>query len=83
MVDDAERYRKAATDALKMLDWCIFYFRHEGQSEIAAGLERNRAYIRERLTGEPEETLRALPEKVPSVNPLRKTLEALGLKRAR
>lgn len=51
---EAERYKKAATDALKVLDWCIWYFRYENQGEIAARLERNRGYIRRRLTGEPK-----------------------------
>jgi hypothetical protein len=85
MSQDADRYREAASDALKMLDWCIFYFRHEGHGEIAKRLEQNRDYIREQLTGEPEETLEAQGEtrplaNVPMVNPLRRALEAVGLK---
>lgn len=82
---EAERYKRAATDALKLLDWCIWYFRYENHGEIATRLEQNRAYIRERLTGEPEEVLaagnraRALAD-VPVVKPLRKMLESIGLK---
>jgi hypothetical protein len=82
---EAERYRQAATNALKLLDWCIWYFRHENHGEIATRLEQNRAYIRERLTGEPEEVLAAkgasrLQVEVPVVKPLRKMLETVGLK---
>jgi hypothetical protein len=82
---EAERYRRAATDALKLLDWCIWYFRYENHGEIATRLEQNRAYIRERLTGEPEEALSAIrrPRRladVPVVKPLRKMLQSLGLK---
>jgi hypothetical protein len=80
---DADRYRKAATDALKVLDWCIWYFKYENQGEIATRLEQNRSYIRKQLTGEPEETLRAkrkapAPKNALRANPLRKTLQAIG-----
>ena len=83
---EAERYKRATTDALKLLDWCIWYFRYENHGEIATRLEQNRAYIREQLTGEPEEVLsaksqaRALAD-VPVLKPLRKVLESIGLKK--
>ena len=85
MSANTERYRKAATDALKTLDWCIFYFRHEGHGAIAERLERNRAYIRMNLTGEPEETLQAVSEALPQdkesiLNPVRRALDAIGLR---
>jgi hypothetical protein len=84
MATDTERYRKAATDALKMLDWCIFYFRHEGQSEIATRLEQNRSYIRRKLTGEPEEKLHAISDGLQGnaspLKPVRRALDAISLK---
>jgi hypothetical protein len=81
----AAECKRAAEDALKALDWCIWYFRYENQDEIAARLERNRDYIRERLSGEPKQTptipKRKRPQAgVPSVKPVRKLLKAIGLK---
>lgn len=46
---EAERYKKAATDALKLLDWCIEYFADNKQGSVAAKLARNRNHIRQRL----------------------------------
>jgi hypothetical protein len=46
---DADRYRRAAADALEQLDWCIGYFHGAGKPGIAAALSRNRTTIRERL----------------------------------
>jgi hypothetical protein len=81
---EAERYRKAATDTLKMLDWCIFYFRHEGRAEIATRLEKNCAYIRTKLTGEAEESLQAMgdgpQDEAAALNPVRRALDAIGLR---
>lgn len=48
---EAERYKKAATDALTLLDWCIEYFADNRQGKIAQQLARNRSHIRERLKG--------------------------------
>jgi hypothetical protein len=80
---EADRYKKVATNALKMLDWCIWYFGHEGQSEIAKRLEQNSAHIRERLIDEPDPTLPAergtSPQANVPVRPLRKVLKAIGL----
>lgn len=73
---EADRYRRAATDALKVLDWCIWYFHYEGQGEIASRLERNRAHIRGRLEGASEEATNGSP----AAKPVRKVLEAIGLK---
>jgi hypothetical protein len=72
---NADRYRRAASDALKMLDWCIWYFRYENQAGIATRLERNRDHIRERLTDEPDRAPRTS-----SGSPVRKMLKAIGLK---
>jgi hypothetical protein len=84
MPADVDRYRRAATDALKLLDWCIFYFRQEGHSAIATRLEENRAYIRRKLTGQPEETLQAMSEGLrggsPALNPVRRALDVIGLR---
>lgn len=46
---EADRYRKAATDALSLLDWCIEYFADNRQQGIASRLARNRNHIRARL----------------------------------
>ena len=52
--NDAERYRRAAEDALQQLDWCIGYLHGSNKSKIAAGLSRNRAYIRRELLNRAE-----------------------------
>ncbi len=82
---DTDRYKRAADDALKVLDWCIWYFRYENQGEIATRLERNRDHIRDRLNGEPEQALtprrRTHPQAdTPAMKPVRKLLKAIGLK---
>jgi hypothetical protein len=48
---EADRYKKATVDALKLLDWCIEYLADNRQGKLADQLSRNRAYIRERLNG--------------------------------
>lgn len=84
MSGERDRYKRAGDDALKMLDWCIWYFRYENQGEIATRLERNRDHIRERLRGEPEQ-VPATPRRMrsqadaPAVKPVRKLLKAIGL----
>jgi hypothetical protein len=52
---DADRYEKAATHALEMVDWCIGYLVGIHKDQIASRLASNRSYIRERLMKEPEE----------------------------
>ena len=81
---ETERYKRAAHDALKVLDWCIWYFRYENQGEIATRLERNRDYIRGRLGGDAEQTPSTSRRKRPHVEapakkPVRKLLKAIGL----
>lgn len=49
---EAARYKKAATDALTLLDWCIEYFADGRHGRIAGQLARNRNHIRARLDGE-------------------------------
>ena len=51
----SERYRRAATDALEMLDWSIGYLVGTHKDRIASQLARNRSYIREQLLQEPAE----------------------------
>lgn len=46
---EAERYKKAATDALTLLDWVIEYFADNKQGPLAAKLARSRNSIHERL----------------------------------
>lgn len=49
---DADRYKKAATDALTLLDWCIEYFASNGRGRIARQLARGRNHVHERLNRE-------------------------------
>ena len=53
--DETERYRRAAQDALEMLDWCIGYLVGTHKEGIASQLASNRRFIREKLMREPEE----------------------------
>lgn len=46
---ESDRYKKAANDALSLLDWCIQYFADNRQGRIAQQLARNRNHIRGRL----------------------------------
>jgi hypothetical protein len=55
--DEAERYRRAAEDALQQLDWCIGYLHGIRKTRISRTLSRNRNYIREGLMGRPSEEL--------------------------
>jgi hypothetical protein len=42
---DADRYKKAASDALILLDWCIEYFADSRHERIAGQLARSRRRI--------------------------------------
>jgi hypothetical protein len=57
--DEADRYRKAADDALQQLDWAIGYLHGIHKVEISKALAKNRSYIRRRLMGREEESLPA------------------------
>ena len=46
---ETDRYKKAATDALTLLDWCIEYLADNRQERLAKQLARNRNHIRGRL----------------------------------
>ena len=55
--DEADRYRKAAEDALQQLDWAIGYLHGIRKVEISKALAKNRSYIRTRLMEREEEPL--------------------------
>jgi hypothetical protein len=55
--NDADRYRRAAEDALQQLDWTIGYLHGIKKTEISRALAKNRSYIRSSLMGEAEEPL--------------------------
>jgi hypothetical protein len=46
LMEETDRYRTAAEDALGQLDWCIGYFAGSHKSQIARALSANRAHIR-------------------------------------
>jgi hypothetical protein len=54
---EADRYRKAAEDALQQLDWAIGYLHGIRKTDISKALAKNRSYIRTRLMGREEEPL--------------------------
>ena len=53
--DEADRYRRAAEDALQQLDWAIGYLHGIRKTEISRALAKNRSFIRRRLLGQAEE----------------------------
>jgi len=57
--DEADRYRKAAEDALQQLDWAIGYLHGIRKVEISKALAKNRSYIRKNLMGRAEEQMPA------------------------
>jgi hypothetical protein len=54
---EADRYRKAAEDALQQLDWVIGYLHGIRKLDISRALAKNRSYIRTNLMGREEERL--------------------------
>jgi hypothetical protein len=54
---EANRYRKAAEDALQQLDWAIGYLHGIRKTDISRVLARNRSHIRTQLMGRAEEPL--------------------------
>jgi hypothetical protein len=54
---EADRYRKAAEDALQQLDWVIGYLHGIRKVEISRSLAKNRSHIRTQLMGRDEEPL--------------------------
>ena len=55
--EEADRYRKAAEDALQQLDWAIGYLHGINKTEISKALAKNRSFIRQRLMGQAEEPM--------------------------
>ena len=55
--DEADRYRKAAEDALQQLDWAIGYLHGIRKTEISKSLAKNRSYIRKQLMGRSEQPM--------------------------
>jgi len=58
-IDEMERYRQAAEDALQQLDWCIGYLHGIKKVGISRALAKNRAHIRTELLRRPEEPVPA------------------------
>jgi hypothetical protein len=54
---EADKYRKAAEDALQQLDWVIGYLHGIRKTDISRALAKNRSYIRTHLMGRGEEPL--------------------------
>ena len=54
---EADRYRKAAEDALQQLDWAIGYLHGIHKTDISRALAKNRSYIRKQLMGRSEQSL--------------------------
>ena len=52
---EADRYRKAAEDALQQLDWAIGYLHGIRKTDISKALAKNRTHIRSSLMGRDEE----------------------------
>jgi hypothetical protein len=55
--NEADRYRKAAEDALQQLDWVIGYLHGIRKIEISRALAKNRSFIRTELMKREEEPL--------------------------
>jgi hypothetical protein len=54
-IDETERYRRAAEDALQQLDWCIGYLHGIKKTRLSRQLARNRSYIRTQLMDRSEQ----------------------------
>jgi len=54
-IDETERYRRAAEDALQQLDWCIGYLHGLRKVEISRALAKNRSHIRTQLLDKSEQ----------------------------
>ena len=56
-LDDEERYRRAAEDALQQLDWCIGYLHGIRKAKISRQLAKNRNFIKRNLLQQAAEPL--------------------------
>jgi hypothetical protein len=59
LMEEVERYRTAAEDALQQLDWCIGYFAGAHKPQIARALSANRAHIRREIMRRSAQTVSA------------------------
>jgi hypothetical protein len=57
--DEADRYRKAAEDALQQLDWAIGYLHGIRKLDVSRALAKNRGHIRRELMGRSEQPMPA------------------------
>lgn len=57
--EEADRYRKAAEDALQQLDWAIGYLHGIRKIEVSRALAKNRSFIRRELMRRSEQPLPA------------------------
>ena len=62
-IDQLERYRRAAEDALQQLDWCIGYLHGIRKTDISRALAKNRSQIRTHLMRRPEQPVPSMPSK--------------------
>ena len=51
LMEEVERYRSAAEDAMQQLDWCIGYFAGSKKGDVAHALSANRSHIRRSTSG--------------------------------
>jgi len=61
LMNEVDRYRTAAEDALQQLDWCIGYFAGAHKGQIARELSANRVQIRRELMRRAALTVPAAP----------------------
>jgi hypothetical protein len=57
LMEEVDRYRTAAEDALQQVDWCIGYFAGSHKSSVARALSSNRAHIRRQLMRRADQSL--------------------------
>ena len=49
IAEEAEKYRRAADETLEQLAWCVRYLYRIRKPRIAAALDKNRRFIRQRM----------------------------------
>ena len=48
--EQAERYRTAAEETLRQVDWCVQYLHRIRKRELAEAVDKNRRFIQDRLS---------------------------------
>ena len=66
LMEEVERYRSAAEDAIQQLDWCIGYFAGSHKGALARSLSANRSHIRTKYLRRDEQST---PSSKPSSEP--------------